>query len=622
MSLSQAIATSVAGLRTTQAGLALVAANVANADTPGYVKKSVVPVSVSAGQAGISVRVGEIQRQLDKYVQRSLRTETSGAAYASLRSDFYQQVQTIYGAPGSSTTLESLFNNFTSSLQALTTSPDDQAARSNVLATAQVLTQQLNTSTQSIQSLRSDAELGLSDSVSKANDAITQIASINAQLSGLHANDTAAATLLDQRDNYINQLSQLMDVNVVEGDLNQIRVFTTSGIQLVGTTHATLQFDAQGTIGAENQWSADPNKRSVGTVTLIGTDGSKIDLVANNSLRSGQIAGYLQLRDRDLPQAQSQLDAFAAAMASSLSDVTTPGTAVTSGAQAGFGLDTAGLLNGNTISVSYVDRSSGKTQKLTFVRVDDATALPLADTASNDPNDKVIGLNFSGGLSSVVTQMNQALVTRGLSASNPSGSTLQIIDDGSGRSTVSAASTTTTATGFGDGSQELPFFTDDSGLYSGAITSLGPQSLGLAGRISVNAALLGDPGKLVNYQPGTTSGDPTRPNFILNQLTTSSRSFSPDTGIGTADAPFTSTIGSFLRQIISNQGQAADNAKSLSDGQQVVLTSLQTRFNDTSGVSVDEEMANLLQLQNSYAANARVLSAVKDMIDTLMNSGR
>ena len=49
-----------------------------------------------------------------------------------------------------------------------------------------------------------------------------------------------------------------------------------------------------------------------------------------------------------------------------------------------------------------------------------------------------------------------------------------------------------------------------------------------------------------------------------------------------------------------------------------MLNSLQQRFNDASGVNVDEEMANLLTLQNSYAANARVISAVKDMFDALM----
>ena len=51
----------------------------------------------------------------------------------------------------------------------------------------------------------------------------------------------------------------------------------------------------------------------------------------------------------------------------------------------------------------------------------------------------------------------------------------------------------------------------------------------------------------------------------------------------------------------------------------MVLNALQQRFNSASGVNVDQEMANLLTLQNSYAANARVMSAVKEMLDALIN---
>ena len=54
-------------------------------------------------------------------------------------------------------------------------------------------------------------------------------------------------------------------------------------------------------------------------------------------------------------------------------------------------------------------------------------------------------------------------------------------------------------------------------------------------------------------------------------------------------------------------------------GQDVVFNSLQQRFNESAGVNIDEEMANLLGLQNAYAANARVLSAVKDMLEALIH---
>jgi flagellar hook-associated protein 1 FlgK len=168
------------------------------------------------------------------------------------------------------------------------------------------------------------------------------------------------------------------------------------------------------------------------------------------------------------------------------------------------------------------------------------------------------------------------------------------------------------------GGAELPFFTDGTQPYTGAITALGSQSIGFAGRISINPALLADPSKLVAYQAGTDAGDSTRPDFIYQQLTTASQQFSPSTGVGTAATPFTGSISTFLRQVISQQGEAADSANNLKQGQDVVLSSLQQRFNDGSSVNVDQEMANLLTLQNAYAANARVLSTVKQMFDTLM----
>src|SRR3954465_8282963 len=123
MSLAQALSTAVSGLRVSQAGMALVASNVANAETPGYVRKTMDQVATAAGGSGGSVRVSAINPELDLYIQRQLRTETSGGAYADLRASFYQRLQQLYGDPGSPTTLETIFNNFSTALQSLTTSP-------------------------------------------------------------------------------------------------------------------------------------------------------------------------------------------------------------------------------------------------------------------------------------------------------------------------------------------------------------------------------------------------------------------------------------------------------------------------------------------------------------------
>ena len=623
MSLAQALATAVSGLRASQSGLTIVAGNVANAQTPGYVRKTVNQVATSAGDLGTSVRISAINRELDFYIQRQLRTESSGGAYADLRAGFYQRLQQVYGDPGSATSLETVFNNLTTALQGLATSPESSSARGDVLNAAQILAQQLNGMSSDIQELRTDAELGLADATAKANDAMQQIARINQQLATANDNDSTTAALLDQRDVYVNQLAQLMDIRIVESEHHQIGVFTNSGIQLVGTQASSLAFDAQGTITPNALWSADPDKRTVGTLKLISPTGGDMDLIANKVIRSGQIAALLEMRDQVLVQAQAQIDAAAAAMARALSDHTTDGTAVTAGTQSGFDLDTAGLFAGNTIDITYTDTMTNTQRKLTLIRVDDPAALPLQNTDTSDPNDRVIGVDFSGGMGSVVSQLNAILAPTGLQFSNPAGTTLRVLDDGAGNKVdVNAASTTKTITAL-TGGVEIPLFLDAHSAYTGAITSLGSQRVGLAGRLSVNAAVLADPSKLVIYQtsPLTSAGDSTRPSFIYDRLNGASLDFSPESGIGTATAPFSGSLPSFIRQVMSYQGEAADSASSLQQGQDVVVNSLQQRFNDASSVNVDQEMANLLNLQNAYAANARVLGAVKDMLDALLRVG-
>jgi flagellar hook-associated protein 1 FlgK len=368
-------------------------------------------------------------------------------------------------------------------------------------------------------------------------------------------------------------------------------------------------------------WDADPNKRGVGTITIDnGQNGGGLDLIANGTIKSGKLAALLQMRDQVLTQAQGQVDQIAGSLASSLSDQTVQGTAVSAAGQNGFDVDIGSLKAGNTVNVTYTD-NSGASHDLTIVRVDDPRALPLPATATPNANDKVVGVDFSGGMASVVTQISTALGSSGVKFYNPSGTTLRVLDDGAGGqikvNSVAATSTVTSLTG---GSGELPFFLDGTAAYTGATTNAGPQSLGLAGRIAINPALMADPTRLVVYQtsPLTDAADATRPNFILNQLTTAVRNFAPQAGVGTVSAPFSGTISSYMQQMLSQQGEDASNATSLNQGQQVVVNSLQQKFTAASGVNIDTEMANLLQLQTAYSANARVLTTIKEMITALL----
>jgi flagellar hook-associated protein 1 len=618
MSLSQALSAALAGVSVTQQGLSVIAGNVANANTPGYVDESLIQNELaSPGVEGVSVDTAGINRNLNALLQSQLRTETSGGTYASTISQFYQQLQQVYGTPGVSTSFDGIFNNFTTALQALSTSPSSTSAQIGVVSAAQALAQNLNSMTTSVQQLRTQAEQNISTDVQSANTALAQIAQINGQLQGNFNKDSSAAALEDQRDQDIDQLSQLMNIRVSTDSNNQVTVFTGNGLQLVSGVQASqMNFADAGTLGATMQWSATPSQDSVGTITLTAPSGASIDMIADGDFQSGDIAANIKMRDSILPQAQAQLDEMANQMSQALSNQTTNGTATAPGPQAGFSVNTSNVLPGNSLTLTYTD-SGNVTHTITIEALGQGGSLPLQTSPSN-PNGQVIGVDFSGGLGPVVAQLNAAFGANLQFTST--GSNLQVVNALASGNTVNSLSATTTATSLVNGSPQLPLFLDGTQPITGALSADGSQTTGLAGRIAVNSALVNTPGDLVTYAANTTAGDATRPNFMLNQMTNASLTFSSSTGIGSAQSPFSGTMGNYLSTLISQQSQATTAASNLQQGQATVVSALQQRFNAQSGVSIDTEMSNLIALQNAYSANARVMSTVQQMMSALMQA--
>jgi len=617
MSLGSALATAMSGLRANQAALSIVSSNVANAQTQGYVTRNINQVEVATGDTGASVLVTGVNRQLNQFIQSQLRTETAGGAYADQTASVLTQLQSIYGSPGSAGSLETAFSNLTTALQALSTTSGSSSSQISAVTAAQAMAQQLNSTTQGIQTLRTNAEQDLNISVGQANAAMSQIANLNTQLQGMNSTDPTAATLMDQRDKAINQLSQLMDIRVSTTGNNQTSIYTSNGVELVGVQASQLSFNSQGTLSANSQWNSNPALSSTGTITCTLANGATVDMIGTNSISSGQIAADVTLRDKTLVQAQVQVDQLAASMSGALSDKTTAGTAVI-GPPAGFSLDVSNVLPGNTISLTYTDKATNTQHQVSIVNVTDPAALPLKNAPNANP--KQIGIDFSGGMASIVSQLNTALGSGNLQFSNPSGSILNVTDNGTNAATVNAASVTKTASSLANGNLQFPLFTDGNALYTGMITSGGAQQTGLAGRITVNAALLTDPSKFTVYNtsPVTNAGDTSRPDYLYSQLTSGTYTYSPQTGLGTAATPFKGTLNGFMQQFLSQQANASTSATQLQQGQDVVVSALQQKMNSASGVNIDSEMSNLISIQNTYAANAHVMSVVQTMMTTLM----
>lgn len=627
MGLSSALASAMSGLRANQAALSIVSSNVANSQTPGYVVQTPNQIEVTTGDFGSTAMTTGVSRELDNYVLNQLRTENGGSGYADQMANILKQLQSVYGTPGNSGTLETALNKFTTALQALSTSAGSSSAQTVALGAAQALATQLNVTTRGIQSLRSNVEQDIGTSAAAANAAMQKVADINTKLQGLSANDPSAATLMDQRDQAINTLSKYVDVRVTTDGSNQANIYTTTGIQLVGAGLASqFTFASAGALSATSLYDLNPAKSGVGALNIALPNGSSVDVVANNVISSGQIAADLKLRDQTLVQAQNQIDQLAATMSSALSDKTTAGSTV-SGPPAGFDIDLGGAQPGNTVSLTYTDTTTNTQKQVTLVNVTDPAALPLPNATNANPMQ--IGVNFGGGMSAIASALNTALngshLVFSAAPSPATATTLRITDDNTGLAKVNATSITKTISSLTSGNPQLPLFTDGGrSLYTGAITASGSQMTGLAGRIAVNTQLTSDPTRLsiYNTSPVTPAGDTTRSDYLYSQLTSTVFSYSPTTGLGSASQPFTGSVSNFLQQFLSVQANASTQATQLQQGQSVVVSTLQAKFNSTSSVNLDSEMSNLIQLQNAYAANAHVMSVVQSMMNTLIQAQR
>src|SRR5215207_7194621 len=624
MSLLSALNAATSGLRVTQAGIGVVSQNVANADTAGYTRRRLAPIQQLAGERTSGVRAGDIERVIDLVAQRQLRLETSGAAYTALNARFAADIDRLFGQPGSSSSLDGTVNAFAGALQTLASDPSSFSARSGVLDAAGSLASRIGAIANGIQGLRSDAENRIGAAVSRANELLAGIASLNAKV--VTSGAPPAAALLDERDRLVNELSGLMDVQVAPGQGGSVTLMTSSGLMLFdGSSAVRLVFDGRDMLAANALYSSDPAQRGVGTITATTIQGASVDAVASGMFRSGEIAAALDMRDRILPQAQRQLDELAAGLSRALSDREVAGVAASSPPQNGLAIDLAGLQAGNAVTLDYTANGTARRVILMPTMGGAPGTISAADTA--DPNATIIRVNISGGLTvaSVFSDINAALAASGiaLTADSPAANTWRFLDDGLANTTdVTGVSAGITVTTLASGWPQLPLFVD-AGYGNTAFTGSfegGSLLTGFAQRMALNPAVLADRSKLVVYStaPPTPQGDTVRAQFLFDSLTKAGRTFGGATGIAGSDAPFSATAAEFARRIVETQGANAEIAERFDQGQQVALAAIQSRFADYSGVNIDQEMAMLVQLQRAYGANARIMTAVRDMLDMLM----
>jgi flagellar hook-associated protein 1 FlgK len=377
----------------------LVSSNISNSGTIGYTRRELITTESVAGGRTTGVNVVGAQRLLDTLLQKQMRLENGGAGYTAVKASYHTSLDAMFDAPGATASLPGLMSSLSSAISALASNPASYSSRTTAVSAAADLAASLNSLSGQVQTLRQTAEDSLAASVSQANSILQQITQVSTQMRASPLN-AASPGLQDQRDNLINQLSELMDVQVTPRENGVVSISTTGGLLLFdGQQATTLSFDAKSPIGPQSAYDVDPTQRRVGTITATNSQGGKTDVIASGMIRSGKIAAYVELRDEVLPQAQTQLDALAAGLASAISDRDVPGTALPPGPPDGFDIDLAALQNGNPITVSVT--SGGVPRTITFVKASSAAGAAAATASGNN----VVGIDFSGGMASVATKI-------------------------------------------------------------------------------------------------------------------------------------------------------------------------------------------------------------------------
>ncbi len=622
MTLTNALHASNSGLRATQAGIDVVSRNVANASTPGYTRKSLPTETRLADGRSIGVAFSATKRDIDLFQQQQLRVARANAIASQTKANYLARIDQAAGASESGLSLSSRLADLKDALQAMATTPENAAIRANVLNEADDVADALNSTSELVQQLRLEAEAGIGAAVTEASELLKRVAEINDQIVQARATASGSADLEDKRDQAIDRLSELMDINVVARSDGAVSLFTGGGFGLLDSAPTSLTFDTRTSLDSTSLYDTDPTKRTVGTVTLVAGS-TQVDLIAAGAFRSGEIAALIELRDETLPEAQAQLDELASELILSLSEQKTDGTAVVAGAANGFEVDSGDLLSGNTISLSYT--IGGVTSNVTIVKVQDPSVLPLPNTATNNPNDTVIGVDWTQPIGDIVNDLNAALPAA-VVVSNPAGSVLRFVDDGAAAtSDINSLSKTVTPTALTDQGLGLALFVDGNAqtTYSNSQDGIG-QKLGIAQRIRINQSVVTDSSLLITYStsPLTDGGDASRPLDLIERLNGSSRTYSASVGIGSTTAPYVGSIDNFARRVVDFQATQAANAKNAVSTDKIVKDTLQTRYDESTGVDIDTELASLLVLETAYSANARVLTTIRELMNIMLNIGR
>ncbi|MDR3735503.1 MAG: flagellar hook-associated protein FlgK [Acidobacteriaceae bacterium] len=291
MSLNTSLNIAVQSLLADTGALQATNNNIANANTAGYSRQTVVLQEAvpSADGEGNGVVLEGYQSIRSEVLQRQIEQETQENGSADAQLTNLQQIETVFttSTQDIGTQMSALFSNISS----LSTDASSSSLRQAVLASAQNLATAFNTASKSLTTQQSDLNTQVTQDVSQINSITKQIAELNPQLAALARSGQDGGTLQDQQDQLVLSLSKLTSVSVTQTE-NGETITTGNGTALVvGGDNFTLQTTAG----------------SDGMTHVVDNGGADI----TTSLTGGDLGGTITVRDQTIPGLLSQLDTLA-----------------------------------------------------------------------------------------------------------------------------------------------------------------------------------------------------------------------------------------------------------------------------------------------------------------------
>ena len=608
MGLTTSLTNAISGLRVNQDSIDVLSRNVANAGTPGYHRQSLNIVDYNAQNSTYARTIG-INRAFNASLQTYYTRQVSDTANSGVQASYLDRLQGFLGKPGAAGALDTVFGDLQNRLKGIATSPDDYTARSEAVIAAQNMVETLNRLSSTIQGMRQESEGQIASNVYNLNGMLNSLAEVNSRMLDLGMTDGARAALLDQRDRLVSSVAELIDVRADYRSDGTVALMTRSGVGLLDNGVAQFSFESAGSLSPNSVADADPEKNKVGKLTLTTPSGLTVDLVSQGVLQGGELGGLVTLRDQTLVEAQDQLDEIAAGLAQAFSTIQTAGAAVTDGPAKGFDVDLSNMRPGNDILFSYSEGGPDKRVRV----INTATPQDYIDATGQ----RVIGVDFSTGATAVADALSVKFPS--LDISSTGANNLRILDDGlSGKTDVTAAVARSTSMGLQGAGLGFNLFVDQgNSAFTNDLDGNPPQKQGFAGRISLNTAILADNRLLVQFEVGGTLGDADRADYVIDQLEQMKFVSGGDPAANAGRFQLTGNLSEVISQVVGFQGSTINAAITKRDDRQLTLDTIVDQMESDYGVNVDEEMGRLMELQNAYAANARVVSVVKELIDSL-----